>query len=503
MFLMREKNPAEDLMGLILSLNSSEKRYFRLYAGEGLQGGRGIYLALYDHLIAAGKWSEPDIRAAFPGKKFLKQLNVARVRLQELILEALRSYDAGQSYQLEFSRRLDEIDILFRRKHFSACRRAIRSALVRAQKLELPLQELSLLPWAMRLERQKSGDNLNARLAPFHTQNEVIAYKVSVEVRLLKVADAMTALLPQHAEKNHDAKAQADELLRSSILKTSMAAMAFDAKMMYHYIYSYHALVHGDHMAYCEQQGQLLKVWESCPARKEFEKDRYIRVLIGYVDSTLAVRDFEKSRKQIEKLERELKRSKRLEAREQARMLNLNLSLRMDTHAWKEAADMEQAIQECLENKAMTTPPLARVALLSNLLVAMLMNERWSAVLLWASRFEEEVGPQSAEQWRAMIRYARWIAWYEDYMHDELEAGTKPFLRDDAEAFPGKLATQFKALLKAGSIAEEMAAFSALYACAHEKETEEAALHLDFLQTWALARLEGNSLIAADAIRKG
>lgn len=499
---MAETHPSDDLMALIHSLNKSEKRHFRLYAGQGMQGGKGIYLDLYDHLLAAGSWSEPAIKQAFSGKKFIDQLHVARVRLQALILEALRSYDAGQSYQLEFSRRLDEIDILHRRRLFPACQRAITSAMRKAQALELPLQELSLLQWAMRMERQKSGDNLSARLAPFHTQNQVVAYKVMVEADLLKVADAMIALLPQHAENTLDAKAQADRLLQSPVLRTPLAAMAFEARILYRYIYSYHALVQGDTRAYCDCQRQLVEVWDSCPARKDLEEDRYVRMLIGYADSTLAVGAFEESSRIIAKVSRRLDKSARLQHREKARLLNLQLSLHIDTHAWEDAALMEQEIEATLQDASIAIPPLARVALVSNLLVAMLISARWPSVLHWARRLEQEAGPQSAEQWRAMIRYARWIAWYESGDHDPLETALRQAQREAGPAWEGSLALHFVALLAAESPSAEAAAWTALQAQATARQAQQSALHLDLLQTWCIARTEGISLPTAEAKRK-
>jgi hypothetical protein len=489
-------------MELIHSLNKSEKRHFRLYAGQGMQGGKSIYLELYDHLLHTHEWSEPDIKKAFAGQKFTAQLNVARVRLQALILEALRSYDAGQSYQLEFSRRLDEIDILHRRRLFPACQRAIASALRKAQILELPLQELSLLQWAMRMERQKSGDNLSARLAPFHTQNQVVAYKVMVEADLLKLHDAMIALMPQHAENTLDAKAQADRLLESPVLRTPLAAMAFEARILYRYIYSYHAFVQGDNRAYCDCQRQLVEVWNSCPARKDLEQDRYVRMLIGYADSTLTVSAFEESGRVIADIKRRLDKSTRLQIREKARLLNLQLSLHIDMHAWEDAASMEQEIEATLQDASITVHPLARVALVSNLLVAMLISARWAAVIRWAKRLEKEAGPHSAEQWRAMIRYARWIAWYESGEHDPLEAALRQMQREAGPAWESSLARHFVALLEAESPSAEVAAWTALQAQAVAMQAQKSALHLDLLQTWCIARRQGISLPAAEVKRK-
>jgi hypothetical protein len=499
---MPESHPSDDLMALIHSLNKSEKRHFRLYIGEGIQGGKGIYVELYDHLLQAGTWSEPAIKKAFAGRKFIRQLNVARGRLQGLILEALRSYDAGASYQLEFSRRLDEIDILYRRRLFPACQRAISSAMRKAQALELPVQELSLLQWEMRLERQKSGDNLNARLAPFHTQNQVVAYKIMVEADLLEVVDAMIALLPQHAENPRDAKAQADHLLQSQVLRPPLAAMGFEARILYRYIYSLHALVHGNTRAYCDCQRLLVEVWDSCPIRKDQEEDRYIRILIGYADSTLAVAAFEESSRIIARIKRRLDKSARLQAREKARLLNLQLSLHIDTHAWENAAGMEQEIEATLQDASIAIPPLARVALASNLLVAMLISTRWAPALHWARRLEQEAGPQSAEQWRALIRFARWIAWYESGEHDPLEAALRQTQREAGPAWEGSLALHFVALLDAASPSAELATWTALAAQATAMQAHHASLHLDLLQTWCIARTQGISLPAAEAKRK-
>ena len=145
------KNTAgDDLALLVNSLDKSEKRYFRLHTNTHPKKEDKVYLKVYDHLLQHGVWSEAKIQSAFGGERFLKQLNVVRSQLYHLLMESLRHYHQGKTLESVFSSRFDEIALLFHRKLYRVCDRAVHSARKQAVLLQLPIQELEVIKWQMR-----------------------------------------------------------------------------------------------------------------------------------------------------------------------------------------------------------------------------------------------------------------------------------------------------------------------------------------------------------------
>ncbi len=496
---MLSNTPAAELMQLILALNKTEKRYFRLYASQRLQRGESIYLQLYDHLIAQGEWSEGSIRAAFAGKRFLSQLVVARTRLQELILASLRDYDHAFNYHLEFSRRMDEIELLYRRRHFDLCERLVRTALRKAAELDLPLESLQLMEWAMRLERQKGGFGSEGRLSQLHAQHAQMLAKITLESHLRKCYDALSVYLPQRASKVGDRSQKIASLMQDSILHTPIAQMAFDAQLIHTYIHQFHARILGDAMGITIANLRIVEIWESRPARIRYGEEQYFAALVNLADSTWQSDSAAVRIPVIAKLKRIAARFKQIQQQQIARILLLDLSQMIFEDAWLEADLLVPKIKAQLQDFGPRIPASNRQGLIGNVITAKFYLEKWADALYWATELETEVGPDAAAQWKNLIRIARWVAWYTLGDHDKLEKALQQQRKTQPTDF---IHSYFIHLLQAQREQQEISIIESLRIAVEGQIKQEPTTHLTLLHTWTTAKIHGIPITAAEHIRK-
>ncbi len=490
---MAKNTSGDDLMEIILSMSGNERRYFKMHAMQWGHTSAAI-LKLYEFLVTAQKWCDADIRQQFKGAPFLKQLNGARTRLQQTILEALRNYDNGRTYQLDFSRRLDEIDVLFRRKLISPCFRMAKTAQRRAQLLELPLQELSVLAWLLRLERQKGGADLPARLAALHRRHNHVTRQVTLETDLLELHDAMLALLPQQTTDHAQRTVSSEALLLSPQLQLLPDEMALDARILWHYTHAYYAFIRSNYIGYWQQLGSIVKIWEALPERMRMEEARTFKILTGYAEGATLAGALASIPKTIEKLKRLLERSTTLRPVEMARILNIELEYLSKSERYTEASRLAPQVEHCMKMFASTIAHHVRLSLTSNLLMALFVAAQWENVPKWATILDSEIGPSGAEQFQGIARSSRWVAWYELHQHETLEKALKPFLKTTKSVTPGALALDFAALLASESEVQEKAAFQGLLSTLQTQQSISNLPHLDLLERWVQARLKGARL---------
>ncbi|MFN8393578.1 MAG: hypothetical protein U0176_02785 [Bacteroidia bacterium] len=482
-----KNNASDDLISLLNSLTGAERRYFRIHASRWGHD-EGPTMQLYDFLTESGKWDEAAIEKRFAGMPILKQLNVARTRLQESILHALRDFDNGRTYQLEFSRRLDEIDVLFRRKLFSACLRVAKAAQRRAQSLELPLQELSVLSMLMRLQRQRGASDHKA-MEELHGRHKLIARQISAEMELIEVHDQMLALRNRSGSNPSSVYFEAEALLLTPIMRSDVAALAFDAKVLYWHILSYHAVIRRDYGAYHHCHQHLVEVWESLPDRMRLEEERAFKTLANYAESVAIADRLEDMPKAIDKLKRLLGRSTMLKGAEHVRIMSIELEYFIKVGRNDEAADLANKVREKLEPSSTKIPPALRLSLISNALVSCFLVARWTAVLEWAQQLELEIGPPSGEQLHGLALVTHAIALYELHRHEEMERVLKAHAKAVRREESIGISQAISALLTCEDEVQERRVIQALYQNAQTDDANSAPAYLTLAATWAQARL--------------
>lgn len=491
---MSKRESGADLIAIISSMNRSEKRYFSMNAKQWGHSD-GAVMQLYQYLLVAGTWDESKIRMKFEGATFLRQLNVTRTRLQSSLLEALRNYDNCRTYQLEFSKRLDEIDVLYRRKLTAPCIRLAQNALRRANALDLPQQELLVLQWMLRLERQKGDAYVTKRSLELHAQLAVASERLQQETYLLKIHDDMLALLPMQSKTQQERMAASKAMLKTPILQLPASNFSFDAQILHQYTFIYFAFIHSDFAAYFLHYQGLIAIWEGNPLRMRMEEERCFKTYIGFAEGAMMASAYTFIPKTIAKLRRILAYSSVLRPMEKARILSLDLAYRCKTGHFAECLPILPEVRDCIQAYQQRISPMVLLNLLSNSLIVAFISKEWDLTAQFAEGLKNATDQQPSQQLRLLIRTASWVRFYELKKHDALEKSLKLAQKKSNKVESNAIEEGFWALLNSTSEENERSQFQSLHDIVTAKADLSKMPHLELLQSWTLSNLTGKSML--------
>ncbi len=486
----------DDLVLLIRSMDKTERRYFKLYSGAHQGRESTSYLRLFDHLQEADKWDESELERVFPNAGFLRQLNVARTALQVQIIDTLRAYRQGKTFQLDFSRRLDEIELLMQRKLYSAAGRAIGSARRRAAKLELPVQEFEIIKWEMRLERQLPSKDKQESLHQLHARQLELLQCLERETLLLHGVDEMVALLTEKNLADSDRRARMMQICNDARLPADDRVLLFDSKILFHYMMAYRGIALDHPEGYFDHHEAMIDIWETFPDRIRLEEDRYYKLLAGHAESCIEAKRYASIPKALGKLQRLMLRTAVLDASESARILHIELRYLFETKQWDLAFGVQMSVASLLDQHFESVALPLKTGLISNSLLVCFMCEQWRLVIHWGRRLPADVFHIADGSIPHLIYITRWLAWYQLGDLDAIERElSHPSTRQIRLELP-EMILQLKLLLAAVSEAAEQAALQILLS---QSISPPASKLLDqLLKTWARGILFSKRLTTID-----
>ncbi len=110
-----------------------EKRYFKLFAGRHLVGGKNTSLILFDVIAAMETYDERALHDRFAGEAFLKRFTVTKHRLYDTILASLEAFHADSSVDSRLNRQLHRVEILYQRGLYPDSEKVLRNARLLAE----------------------------------------------------------------------------------------------------------------------------------------------------------------------------------------------------------------------------------------------------------------------------------------------------------------------------------------------------------------------------------
>ena len=141
---------SQDLYSLITSLSKSEKRYFRLFTS--IQGGKKNYMSLFEAIDAQEEYDESALKEKFAGEKFVRQFNVAKKYLYDLIMKSLLAYHQDSTVDGKIKELLRMVEILHERGLDEQARKSVAKAVELAEEHQKHTLLLEALSWKRTLE---------------------------------------------------------------------------------------------------------------------------------------------------------------------------------------------------------------------------------------------------------------------------------------------------------------------------------------------------------------
>ena len=113
------KTPSDRLHRLIRSLTPQEKRYFRLFIGQKIEG-ESKYQQLFEAMAAMETFDEERLKQKVYKNQPLKGKKYSELKayLYELVLKSLQSFDEQHSVEYRLNHLLQSVAVLFKGGHF-------------------------------------------------------------------------------------------------------------------------------------------------------------------------------------------------------------------------------------------------------------------------------------------------------------------------------------------------------------------------------------------------
>ncbi|MCB0736082.1 MAG: hypothetical protein KDC92_01120 [Bacteroidetes bacterium] len=145
------RKSSEEVFELIKSLAISEKRYFKIFASLHTVGDKNKYLTLFDLIEQQETYDEPALILAMNeqgGVTFSK----LKKYLYDLILKALRNYNADKNGVYELTSAINDVNILFSKGLYAHANKMLQKAEKVAQQYELFSYNYLIENWKRRLQ---------------------------------------------------------------------------------------------------------------------------------------------------------------------------------------------------------------------------------------------------------------------------------------------------------------------------------------------------------------
>jgi hypothetical protein len=379
----------QPLFELIKSLSRTQKRYFKVYCGEG-GDSKSNYMRLFEAIDKQSVYDEDLIRKQFEGEKFIKHLSSEKRYLIDLILKAMRAYSGEKSVDARLRGSILDIEFLFKQRQFPLALKKIQRATKEAEQLERYPALLELVDYEARIKGLQSSKQL------FEIQNELEKRRESY----IQAYQKLSALenyrrkffnyRRQHIQGSADVIEHADALFEEMHRGDLTEDLTFFQKTRYLAAKHYYYNLTGKKEYYFQTSEELITLWDSRPDFIKEETARYKAVLTSYFVVSHAFQQYDGFPAVLARY-RSLQTDTQWEKRHEYVTAVVNeLLYLIHTFKWKE---IEAKIQD-IDKKINEVVPNKRYTIYFNIATYCFLMQKWDACherLKWIMDRKEEI----------------------------------------------------------------------------------------------------------------
>jgi tetratricopeptide (TPR) repeat protein len=362
---------SDELFQLIRSMSKSEKRYFKLHAS--LQGSRKNYLELFDAIDRQKEYDEEKIRSRFAGETFLKQLNVTKHYLYELILRVLRAYHSDYTTGTQIRDLLKSADILYEKRLEDQALKLADKAIRLAEGLDSPylLFEARRLRLRFRARSLGSEEEAIREYDRIFTTIDGIRNDLQYTLLLRRVEFHFGGETPRSQEQ----AAKIEEILSDPLMSGEEKALSLGARLTYNSLVSLVQFARGRNGESLVAVRRIIELIEKNGEHLFDRLDQYTsalhnRILLHRI--SLSIDEWERAIEELVEATRALMQDNRLQNGRAVQSLLSTLHVNRQCHAltigaFQESTQLIRETEEWLETTRSELTPSQRVVHYHNL----------------------------------------------------------------------------------------------------------------------------------------
>lgn len=281
-------NSSEELFKLVKSLNKSEKRYFKLFAGQHSVSGVNNYITLFEAMDKLEKFDDGRLRTKLKNESIQRNLSSIKFQLSQLILKSLRAYHTGRSVDSELREYLEHIEILHNRGLYEQCRKTIAKATGLAEQHEKFTYLTEILTWERRISYiLRSKDIFQETENSLAARNDCME-KLWKQWRYTILFERIYALNSiNHRVRTETESRQMHDIIGHKLMQEVHSTDSFRSQVCYYRIRSYFANITGNRQNTLTYHEKLIDLWQQHPHFIKDNTDDYKSDLMNLLNSLI------------------------------------------------------------------------------------------------------------------------------------------------------------------------------------------------------------------------
>lgn len=340
---------SNNLHELIISLNKSEKRYFKVFSSRHTIGEENGYIKLFDYIDKMDDYDEEKLCKHFKGQAFLNKFSITKARLYNNILKSLDTFHSTSSVDAQIFRSIHSAEILYNKGLYRQAEKILNSAEKQAQKhenfnllLEIKEKQKKLI------ENELYTDVKASEITKMFEDEKRIIEEISTYHKLWNVK----SLLFQEINRNGKVRDESETIklqdLVNQIEKTIHEDSSTKSKYLFHHIQSAYYFSLNDLDLSLYHLNAIIVLLEKDQTLLKQQPNLYFSSLTNFIYISTKLRKYDLAQDHLLKLKKLSNPGKNidLDIKYFSSTMSLELSLLAEKGEYKKAIELVPQIEE-------------------------------------------------------------------------------------------------------------------------------------------------------------
>ena len=291
---MMANGNSDTLFQLIVTLEKSEKRHFKLYIKRSSSKQDLKIIRLFDAMVKLSEYDEKLLLKKLPGVTKTQLYNL-KTHLYKQLLASLRLLRTSDNTDLKLDEHLDNARLLYNK----GLKLQSLNILEKAKELARANQKYNFLVQALSLEKKIETLHITRssleKTRILAEESTVVSEHIDRVTRLSNLALLLYRWYVQngHARHEHDEKAVTG-FFNSSLPRDPHAIDGFYEKLYLYQSYCWYGFIRQDFLMYYRNSQKWIDLFEENPVMVSVETGHYVKGMHNLLDAHFVLRNFKK-----------------------------------------------------------------------------------------------------------------------------------------------------------------------------------------------------------------
>ncbi len=294
----------EPVFDLIKKMNAAEKGYFKKFSSIAKRNGKNVGELIFTAIEKMEAYDEEALKRKFRKEKFVSYLPVAKIQLQEQILNAMVNYHAETTIYQQVDKLYNEAAFLLQKNVTHLYKKYLQKAIALAESCEYFTRLADLLEKEIHdavqmrpsAEKDRRIEELYERMETANQKTSNLQTYVYLYARQMNLTSQSYQIRDKEIEQKHLA------IVQHPVMADESRALSIKAKLyFYHNWFIYYSVFYRETEAYSTAV-KMLQLCESSSIYTEHEPYPYLTAYLYTINGAYRTGDLQSMGKYIAQL---------------------------------------------------------------------------------------------------------------------------------------------------------------------------------------------------------